>query len=61
MRSAGYEHARARGTSRGKAILETLDPTGLTRMHRDKKAYGKYIVYSDVNNNEYTAMATDKK
>ena len=52
MRSAAYEHARARGTSRGKAFLETIDPTGITRMRRDKKAYGKYIVYSGISENE---------
>lgn len=59
MRSAAYEHARARGTSRGKAIMETLDPTGLTRLRRDKKAYGKYIVYGEKEKNSYNGLAMD--
>ena len=57
LRSAAYEHARARGTGRLGSMVEAgggLLGMGL-RMHRDKKAYGKRIVYSAINGDEYTA------
>lgn len=61
MRSAAYEHARARGTGRLGALAEVATPIGgLLRMHRDKKAYGKRIVYGGMKENDYNAMATDK-
>lgn len=60
MRSAAYEHARARGSSRTGAVVESLDPTGIIRMRRNKKAYGKYIVFGDNSGNDYNAMAIDR-
>lgn len=59
LRSASYEHARARGTGRLGSIMESIDPTGITRMHRDKKAYGRRLVWSDSYSEEYTANALD--
>lgn len=61
MRTAAYEHARARGTGRLGSIAEVATPIGpLLRMHRDKKKYGKRIVYSDILENEYDALAMDR-
>lgn len=62
LRSAGYEHARARGSSRGRAFIEGyggLVGLGL-RMAGDKKKYGKKIVYGDVDSENYNALAMDK-
>lgn len=43
-----YRHARARGSSRLTALIESSGGIIGTaaRMHNDKKKYGKYIVYS---------------
>lgn len=61
LRSAAYEHARARGTGRLGSLVEAGTPIGgLLRMHRDKKKYGKRIVYSGINEREYDAMAMDR-
>ena len=60
LRSARYEHARARGTSRAGAILESIDPTNIIRMRRDKKAYGRRIVYSLIDENDYKANAIEQ-
>lgn len=61
LRSAAYEHARARGTSKLGSLMEAsggLIGLGL-RMKRDKKAYGKRIVYDAFGNNDYTANGMD--
>lgn len=51
-----WRHARARGESRLGAFLEVATPVGwILRMERDKKAYGKYIVFADPAVNEYDA------
>lgn len=43
-----YRHARARGEGRLSSLVEGLTPIGpILRMARDKKAYGKYIVYGN--------------
>ena len=61
LRSAAYEHARARGTGRLGSLVEAGTPIGgLLRMHRDKKKYGKRIVYSDIQENAYDALAMDR-
>lgn len=55
---SGYRHARARGSSRLAALCEVATPIGpILRMRRDKKAYGKYIVFSEHDENIYTANA----
>ena len=54
---SSYRHARARGESRLGALVEAATPIGpILRMVRDKKAYGKYIVYSDHDENNYYAI-----
>lgn len=51
-----YRHARARGESRLSSLVEAATPVGpILRMTRDKKAYGKYIVFSEPTENEYYA------
>lgn len=43
-----YRHARARGEGRVSSLIEGLTPVGpILRMIRDKKAYGKYLVYGN--------------
>lgn len=59
-----YRHARARGESRLSALAETaLMGTlvgSIVRMSRDKKAYGKYIVYSGLDENGYFGNVIDR-
>lgn len=59
-----YRHARARGESRLSAFAETAMmgiPFGaLLRMTRDKKAYGKYIVYSGLDETGYFGNVIDR-
>jgi len=51
-----YRFARARGESRLSAFMESATPIApILRMVRDKKAYGKYIVFADPAVNEYDA------
>ena len=51
-----WRHARARGESRLSAFMETATPIApILRMARDKKAYGKYIVFAEPAVNEYDA------
>ena len=49
-----YRHARARGEDRINSLLEVVPGVGtILRMTRDKKAYGKYIVYVEPEENAY--------
>lgn len=55
-----YRHSRSRGSGIASSILEAAGPIGIPiRMIRDKKAYGKYIVFSEPSENEYYADKTD--
>lgn len=55
-----YAHARARGSSRAASFIEATVPVVGTalRFKRDKKAYGKAIVYSAFDGVEYAGDAT---
>ena len=48
LAAPAYRHARARGSSRIESIIEAGVPGvgTIISMYRDKKAYGKYIVWS---------------
>lgn len=51
---SAYRHARARGESRLSSLIEAGTPIGpILRMARDKKAYGKYLVFADRDENGY--------
>lgn len=51
-----WRHARARGEGKLSSFIEAGTPIGpILRMARDKKAYGKYIVFADPAVNEYDA------
>ena len=56
-----YRRARARGEGRISALVETATPIGpILSLLRNKKAYGKYIVWSEPNENDYNANAIEK-
>lgn len=52
-----FRHARARGEGVLSSIVESSTPVGpILRMMRDKKVYGKYLVFGDMDDGDHFAV-----